>query len=165
VKPACCYRCGSSSHKAPECKFDGSCDYCKKSGHKQQVCKKKVSDDARAHVATVIEDEVVVRAARVFDEEYPPSFWDNINLPDPPRVLHSVQAPSVPADEDLYPIQNVFMYKLDYSQTQNFDARYTNSYSIQGPTDLGSDALSLFDQYCQNLGPKFASGKCEIPSG
>jgi hypothetical protein len=60
-----CYRCGGG-HLAPECKFEGECDYCHKAWHKQIVCKKKVSDDTRAHVAFASPpDEVSIRIACV----------------------------------------------------------------------------------------------------
>ena len=40
-----CFKCGSGKHIAPECKFDGECNYCKKPGHKESVCKKKKFDE------------------------------------------------------------------------------------------------------------------------
>ena len=65
--PKSCYRCGSEAHLAPECKFEGKCDYCKKDGHKQSVCRKKTSDNVHVKVAeevsirlTCVEDEAIV---------------------------------------------------------------------------------------------------------
>lgn len=59
-----CFKCGSTSHMAPECKFEGKCDYCKKDGHKQTVCRKKASDSV-AKIVIANEDTVAVRAATV----------------------------------------------------------------------------------------------------
>ena len=83
-----CFRCGSSAHLAPECKFDGTCDHCKKSGHKASVCKKRQSETPSVNIAHANGDEVVlVRVARIFEHEepYPPqSSWglEDASVPD-----------------------------------------------------------------------------------
>ena len=39
-----CYRCGKSSHLAPDCRFKTSaCNFCKIQGHLEVVCRKKAS--------------------------------------------------------------------------------------------------------------------------
>ena len=57
-----CYRCGSETHLAPECKFDGKCGNCGKEGHKATVCKKKesISKSVRSAKAT----ETAVRVSK-----------------------------------------------------------------------------------------------------
>ena len=81
--PKPCYRCGSEAHLAPECKFEGKCDYCKKDGHKQSVCRKKLSDSSPIHAAKA--EEVSIRLTCVQEEERPPGIWDD--LPESQPVL------------------------------------------------------------------------------
>lgn len=59
-----CLKCGAS-HLSSECKFEGTCDYCKKVGHKQSVCKKKMFDEKLAHVVVVDEEEEEVAVRMV----------------------------------------------------------------------------------------------------
>ncbi len=155
MKPAGCYRCGSSAHKAPECKFEGTCDYCKKNGHKQSVCKKKASDDARAHMAAVSDNEVVVRTARVFDVEdaRPLTLWEQ-TLPDPPRSPPSGWIPSVPVEQFSYNAHNDFSFENDVQLRLN-TARYTNFLFSRVANDPVGSSLSLFyqpaDYFWENL--------------
>ena len=67
-----CYKCGSEAHLAPDCSFEGKCDYCGKAGHKQAVCKKKASEAPRAAVAT----EVAVRVSSAERDWSPRSTHD-----------------------------------------------------------------------------------------
>ena len=82
-----CFRCGNANHLAPECKFDGTCDHCKKKGHKSIVCKAKKSQTPTARVVfadEADEDEVSVRFSRV--ETIPEaSPYPSLSLPHPPR--------------------------------------------------------------------------------
>lgn len=84
--PKSCYRCGSEAHLAPECKFEGKCDYCKKDGHKQSVCRKKTSDNVHVKVA----EEVSIRLTCVEDDEQPSSQWNSI--PDPQPIFWDLQS-------------------------------------------------------------------------
>ena len=65
LKPNHCTRCGAA-HPLSECKFTGQCEYCHKPNHKAAVCKKKLYDDGRAHVAfTTPSNDVLIRRACV----------------------------------------------------------------------------------------------------
>jgi len=66
-----CYRCGSDKHLAPDCTFNGTCDYCKKEGHKQSTChKKKLDATAQATQAVASDGIVSVRMSRTRTSEW-----------------------------------------------------------------------------------------------
>ena len=75
-----CFRCGSPGHLAPECKFEGTCDYCKKKGHKSSTCLSKKHAEKPAAAARVIfadeeeVDDVAVRFLTVENEAQGYSF-------------------------------------------------------------------------------------------
>ena len=78
-----CNKCGQNNHSFKNCKYDGICDYCKKKGHKQVVCRKKAYDEAKVNLAAVDDDLVVVRSACVLQQLTTKHL--NIESPAPPR--------------------------------------------------------------------------------
>ena len=143
-----CFRCGSSKHMAPECKFDGECNYCKKSGHKESVCKKKKFEENRANVAEVQDDnQVVVRVATTYTAESPLTFWDQqwatepqFSVPDPPpMVLEPLEAlwdpqTQVEGPDDLH-LQPISASVIDLQvQTLNDESMVSGSLSVESVT-------------------------------
>jgi hypothetical protein len=60
-----CGKCGGG-HPVAECKYDGECSYCHRTGHKQSVCRKKAGDEGRARVAFVSPaEDISIRVACV----------------------------------------------------------------------------------------------------
>ena len=112
TKQGSCFKCGNPSHLAPECKFEGKCDYCKKDGHKQSVCKKKVYDETHSRVARVADDSVViVRASRVSFDEATASTWSQIDLDQFPGnqsfvPLVSQDVPTPPEEDEILRVED-----------------------------------------------------------
>lgn len=58
-----CYRCGKSDHMADKCgAISATCSYCKKVGHLQRVCRKKISDGQKNSASNKKGDRRKLRA-------------------------------------------------------------------------------------------------------
>ena len=79
--PLTCMRCGEN-HTAKECKFNGKCAWCKRNGHKENVCIQKKSGKPLS-LAAVAEnaDGGALRANLLF--------VDDGTIPDIPQALNS----------------------------------------------------------------------------